>query len=152
VQRPVERGTVNVEDLRGFWDRGPPQSPSDVRVQLGRRSASTGGCIRQCPAAIGRPCRDRAVFGTTEHILPGRTSETGILGGHREEVCPEGDPGSSRAAATSRWGGPMPLREYFHPPVEEEHSWDELHGMGSRKGKGVRNLNARVSGLLPPGP
>jgi hypothetical protein len=23
----------------------------------------------------------------------------------------------------------MPLRDHFHPPVEEEHSWDELHGM-----------------------
>jgi hypothetical protein len=23
----------------------------------------------------------------------------------------------------------MPLRDHFHPPVEDEHSWDELHGM-----------------------
>jgi hypothetical protein len=23
----------------------------------------------------------------------------------------------------------MPLPDHFHPPVEEEHSWDELPGM-----------------------
>ena len=23
----------------------------------------------------------------------------------------------------------MPLRDHFRPPVENEHSWDELHGM-----------------------
>ena len=23
----------------------------------------------------------------------------------------------------------MPLRDHFHPPVDTEHSWDELHGM-----------------------
>jgi hypothetical protein len=22
----------------------------------------------------------------------------------------------------------MPLRDHFRPPVEERHSWDELHG------------------------
>src|SRR6516225_664480 len=24
---------------------------------------------------------------------------------------------------------PMPLRDHFRPPVENRHSWDELHGM-----------------------
>jgi hypothetical protein len=23
----------------------------------------------------------------------------------------------------------MPLRDHFRPPVENKHSWDELHGM-----------------------
>ncbi len=25
----------------------------------------------------------------------------------------------------------MPLRDHFRPPVDNEHSWDELHGMPS---------------------
>lgn len=39
----------------------------------------------------------------------------------------------------------MPLRDHFHPPVSETHSWDELHGQWP--GEIVRHLAT----VLPPG-
>ena len=36
----------------------------------------------------------------------------------------------------------MPLRDHFHPPVDDRHSWDELHGMWP--GEIVRQLFGRL--------
>ena len=40
------------------------------------------------------------------------------------------DLGSQRAGAlqSSTGESAMPLRDHFRPPVEQRHSWDELHG------------------------
>ena len=39
--------------------------------------------------------------------------------------------GQAERALVECWGRGdlMPLRDHFRPPVEEQHSWDELHGM-----------------------
>src|SRR6185312_17398425 len=34
----------------------------------------------------------------------------------------------SRATLQSGKEAPMPLRDHFRPPVEDKHSWEELHG------------------------
>ena len=39
----------------------------------------------------------------------------------------------------------MPLRDHFRSPVNDRHSWDELHGMWPAE------IVRHLYGLLPPG-